>query len=114
MKNIIPLSNRFITLIGHQLDSNDQSSNIKAVPSSAPKAISLVINQLTSPSRSLLKLEGSIQGKSAIILVDSGATGEFISSSFVKDHGIKSSPLPQQDFDVEYGGRCCEGTRLSR
>ena len=98
MKNIIPLSNQFNTLIGHQLDSNDQPSNIKAVQSSAPKVISLVINQLTNPTRSLLKLEGSIEGNTAVILVDSGATGEFISSSFVTEHSIKSSPLPQQDF----------------
>jgi predicted aspartyl protease len=98
--NVIPTSNQFNTLIGQQLDSNDQPSNTKALQSSVPtKALnSLAINQLTTPTRSLLKLEGSIEGKSAIILLDSGATGEFISLSFVQEHSLKSSSLPQQDF----------------
>ena len=99
MKKIIPTSNHFNTIIGQQQDSNDQPSNNKAGPSSVSSISNqAAINQLTTPTRSLLKLEGSIEGKSAIVLIDSGATGEFISSSFVTEHNIKSSPLPQQDF----------------
>ena len=102
MKNIIPTSNQFITLIGQQQDSNDQPSNInhKAGPSSVSSisSSSQSINQLTTPTRSLIKLEAIIEGKPAVVLVDSGATGDFVSNKFANDHSLKSSPLPQQDF----------------
>ena len=87
-------SNQSTTTIGHHQDSNDQLHKVEALPSSVPK----VISQVTTPSRSLIKLKSTINGIPAIVLVDSGATSQFISSSFVTEHNIKSSPLPKQDF----------------
>ncbi len=73
MKNIIPTSNQFITLIGQQQDSNDQPSNNEARPSSVSSisSSSQSINQLTTPTRSLIKLVAIIEGHPAIALVDS-------------------------------------------
>jgi len=56
------------------------------------------INQLTTPSRSLLKLRGFVAGHPAVILLDSGATGNFVRESFVKKRRIETSALPQHDI----------------
>ena len=95
MVSNVTLSNQFTTLTGHQQDSNDQSHQFEAGQSSV---FSKIISQVTTPSRGLLKLHSLINGAPAIILVDCGATGEFISSSFVTEHSLKSSPLPRRDF----------------
>lgn len=55
------------------------------------------INQLTTTSRSLLKVNGFVSGHPAIFLLDCGATGNFIRSEFVVDHQLKSSSLPSPD-----------------
>lgn len=59
-----------------------------------------IISQITTPSRSLLKLEGSLNGIPVVAMIDCGATGEFIDSKYVEKHSnsIKSSPLPDRDF----------------
>ena len=44
-------------------------------------------------SRKLIKLASSIGGQQAICLVDSGASGNFISSGFVKQHSLPMHPL---------------------
>ena len=55
------------------------------------------IYQLITPTRSLIKLWGEINGRPAVLLVDSGATGNFISATFVKSHGLISTTLPQEE-----------------
>lgn len=100
----IPVSNRFFALQGHTTPSADerlsaQSPSSRAgasAPSSSPRVEQ--INQLTTPSRSLLKLKGLVAGHPAVILLDSGATGNFVRASFVKKHRIATSPLPQHDI----------------
>ena len=52
------------------------------------------VNQLTTPASQLLKLQGTISGASATILIDCGATGNFISKSFVSRFVRK--PLPME------------------
>ena len=55
------------------------------------------INQLaTLVPRALIRLSGTVAGHPAVILLDCGATGNFISSSFVDRHRIASSSVPQQ------------------
>ena len=56
------------------------------------------INQVFTTSSSLIKLEGSVSGHRAVILIDSGATGNFVSASFVSKHRLPSVPLAKQDF----------------
>jgi hypothetical protein len=53
---------------------------------------------LTNSSRSLLKLVGTLAGHRATFMVDSGATGNFVSSEFVSKHKLDSSRLPQRDI----------------
>ena len=55
------------------------------------------INQLTTPISGLIKLAGTFAGHSAIALVDCGATGQFVSSSFVARHRL---PLTQAASDT--------------
>jgi hypothetical protein len=49
------------------------------------------INQLTTPTSPLIKLTGKISGHDAVILVDSGATGNFASEEFVQRHQLTTS-----------------------
>lgn len=53
------------------------------VPAQRVPSDSAQVNQLTTPTRSLIKLTGTVAGRSAVFLIDSGATGNFVSSSFV-------------------------------
>src|SRR6185312_6252400 len=46
------------------------------------------VNQLTNRGRSLITLHGRLGPHAAVILVDSGATGNFVSSSFVRSHDL--------------------------
>ena len=52
------------------------------------------VNQLTTPASQLLKLQGTVSGARATILIDCGATGNFISKSFVSRFVRK--PLPME------------------
>jgi hypothetical protein len=55
------------------------------------------ISQLASSTRGLFKLKGFLVDRPAVFLLDSGATGNFVSSAFVAEHNINTSPLPTQD-----------------
>ena len=56
------------------------------------------INQITTSSRSLIKLSGTLSGRPAVFLVDSGATGNFVNDAFVNKHRVSSMSLPSQDI----------------
>jgi len=56
--------------------------------SSSPSVPAQEINQLHLPKLPLFKLSGTIAGHSAVILVDCGASGQFIGSSFVRQHSL--------------------------
>ena len=80
--------------------SNQSASSPLSMPhgpgppdSAAP---SIQVYQLASESvrsRKLIKLASSIGGQQAICLVDSGASGNFISSGFAKHHSLPLHPL---------------------
>jgi len=72
------------------------------------------ISQLASSTRGLFKLQGSIIGRPAVFLLDSGATGNFISSAFVAEHKITTLPLPQQDSVVLADGSVQKTSGLAR
>mgnify|MGYP006280086663 CR=1 FL=1 len=46
------------------------------------------------PLLGLFKVQGRLHGQPATILIDNGSTGNFISSSFVQEHNIKTSLSP--------------------
>lgn len=52
--------------------------------------------QVSSGNRSLFVLQGSLEGHSAIFLLDSGATGNFVSAAFVSKHQLATKPLPEK------------------
>ena len=59
------------------------------------------MNELSNPltrSRNLLQIQGTISGVSAIFLIDSGASGNFISSNFVKQHRIIVEPPKKREL----------------
>ena len=58
------------------------------------------INQLTLPKLPLFKLSGTIAGHSAIILVDCGASGQFIGSSFVRRHSLPLAKASDSTFET--------------
>jgi len=91
------LPNQITTPTGQQQDSNDdESRKFTALQSSVPRR--QVINQVTTPSSRLLKLEGQVNGKPAVIFIDCGATVDCISLSYAKANGIEASSLPRPDF----------------
>ena len=117
-KNPIPTANRFSALNGLEngqnglpLDSNHDPGPRHPTPT--PRATATItppsfdhsarpcpsqINQLTTATRSLIKLSGLVSGQSAVFLVDSGATGNFVNADFVKQHSLPSVLLPVQDI----------------
>jgi RNase H-like domain found in reverse transcriptase/Reverse transcriptase (RNA-dependent DNA polymerase)/Retroviral aspartyl protease len=54
-------------------------------------------HQVTTTRSRLLKLQGTIAGKPAVILIDSGATTDFISTSFVQSHSLNLTALPHEE-----------------
>ena len=56
------------------------------------------INQLTTSSRSLIKLMGTVASHPAVFLVDSGATGNFVNAAFVQQHRLSTVPLVVSDI----------------
>ena len=59
-------------------------------------------------------MKGLVANHPAELLVDSGATGQFISSKFVADHKLKLSPLPSPDYvKLADGSRHKAGSKLS-
>ena len=48
----------------------------------------LQLGSAHAKKRTLIKLEGTLAGRPAIGLLDSGASGNFVSSSFIKDNGL--------------------------
>ena len=72
------------------------------------------INQLTVVSRRLIKLRGLVAGKPAVVLVDCGATGNFISSAFVRKHRLTTSSLSAPDVvTLADGSKHTTGSTLS-
>ena len=99
----IPLSNRFSLLAPPAGPSSTAVNTHPAVKSShispssfhirPPPPSSSQINQLTTHGRRLIKMSGSIGGHPAVILIDSGATGNFISSGYALEHRLPSSSI---------------------
>ena len=85
----------------------DQPPHPSPSPVSSPTPVSsffpaLEMNQLVSSNHSpnlhsqLIKFRGRIAGKQALILLDCGSSGNFISTKFVSDHGIDTITLQDQ------------------
>jgi len=55
---------------------------------------------VTITTRRLITLHGNVAGHRALVLVDSGATGNFVSSSFVTQHRLVTVPLSKEDTVV--------------
>ena len=51
------------------------------------------VSSVMNYSKSLIKFAGKLHGHESSLLLDSGASCNFISDRFVKDHGIRVSPL---------------------
>ncbi len=71
-------------------------------------------NQLTVPSstpstsHSLIKVPAELNGRPAVVLIDSGSTGNFLSHSFVQKHGVPTHHSQHtQSVDLADGSRRC-------
>ena len=60
------------------------------------------------PNTRLIKLNGTIAGHSAIVLVDCGATGQFVSSSFVSRHELPLAKVGSNSRITLADGRSSE------
>lgn len=54
------------------------------------------LEQRTKPLLGLFKVHGRINNKPAVLLIDNGSTGNFLSSSYASEHSIKTSSSPPQ------------------
>jgi hypothetical protein len=50
----------------------------------------------TPYAANLLRFEGTVSGKKGWVMLDSGSSSNFISTAFVKKHGLKTQPLPAE------------------
>lgn len=82
----------------------------------------LQVNQLADSktrSRQLIKLQGFISDHPAVFLIDSGASGDFISSSFVEKFQLPQQSLPNRqlvtlaDGAQQSANRCTPNVRVS-
>src|SRR5690349_16645531 len=111
----IPTSNRFSALNGLHMEEQYEDppfdSNHDPGPSRkqlAPRSLSDVqsvdcsatatetptgpqIHQLTASATRLIKLHGTVNRRAAVILVDSGATRNFINTAFVEKHSLPTT-----------------------
>lgn len=101
---IVAVSNRFSTLQGL---AEEDDARLVAPSTLGWAAFSLLLSSsstqlfhLTNATRSLVKLSGFVAGHLAVVLLDCGATGNFVSSAFVQKHQLVTSSLPQQDTVV--------------
>ena len=62
--------------------------------------------------RKLLKLKGTIGGKGALILVDSGASSDFISETFVARHHLPATQVEQRQTVTLADGSKCETAKV--
>ena len=113
-------TNRFDALQGHHPHSDSMQSSAPSPPSSSTPSLppstaaisssakssvpamlspSQANSVLTSPSptRRLIKFTGTMNGRQCVFMLDSGATGNFVSLGFVQKHSFVTSPLPRQD-----------------
>ncbi|GKB96895.1 retrotransposon gag domain, retroviral aspartyl protease [Tanacetum coccineum] len=60
-----------------------------------------LILKFPNTSGTTMKVEGALEGRKVLILVDSGSTHNFISASLVKQLGLKVSMVPS--FRVQIG-----------
>jgi hypothetical protein len=73
------------------------STRTQPAPLALPPPVAQEVNQLTDRGRSLITLSGLLGPHAATILVDSGATGNFVSSSFVRS---RSGLQPSSDSSL--------------
>jgi RNase H-like domain found in reverse transcriptase/Reverse transcriptase (RNA-dependent DNA polymerase)/Integrase zinc binding domain/Chromo (CHRromatin Organisation MOdifier) domain/Retroviral aspartyl protease len=72
---------------GHQQNSHHADPPV-APDGPGPPVTVLQLGSAHAKKRTLIKLEGTLAGRPAIGLLDSGASGNFVSSSFIKDNGL--------------------------
>ena len=63
---------------------------------------------------SLIKLQATIKGVTAVVLLDSGASGNFVDQSFVERFNIKSEPLPVANRVTLADGSIHRSNRIAR
>lgn len=118
MKINIPTTNRFTILQGtttsdstlnderrsasveecvESSSSPSSSSSSSPLPSSSLPLVHQELHRITHTNRNLLKLNGQVAGHQAVILLDSGATTQFVSSTFVSKGQLRTSTLPDPD-----------------
>jgi hypothetical protein len=80
--------------------SNETNKCVVRVTSKQKTSEKQEVNQVTGsePSVSrLIKIKGTINGHRAVVLVDCGASGDFISERFVQQHNLKLTPTAGTD-----------------
>jgi len=87
--------------VGHtkQIHNNPVINTLDHINHRLPSQLQLGVAN-TNCSSSLIKLHATIADKSAVVLIDSGATTCFISSQFAQKHSLSFSPLTQSSLSV--------------
>ena len=69
-------------------------------PGPPPTVTLLQLGSTHIKNRTLIRLEGTLAGQPAIGLLDSGASGNFVSSSFIRDHGLTTDAVEDDRIRV--------------
>jgi hypothetical protein len=70
---------------------------LSAIPALlSPSQVNTMLSS-PSPTRRLIKFTGTFNGSPCVFMLDSGATGNFVSNQFVQKHGFSTTSLPRQD-----------------
>ena len=116
----ISTANRFDVLQGHPSNPDSMQGFAPSPPSSSAPSLppstaaiyssakssvpamlspSQVNSMLSSPppTRRLIKFVGTLNGRPCVFMLDSGATGNFVSSTFVQRCGFETTSLLRQD-----------------
>lgn len=104
MKGYAPVIVRGASLPFRAASNTKAAVAVRTRPSNgSPARTSPEVNQVVTPCRSaaLIKLQGFIGSKPAVILIDSGATGNFVSASFVQERKLAVSATgPGEEYTV--------------
>lgn len=85
---------------------NEEESNEEEAPAEG-EAAEVELRAITGvTSKRTMKLKGQVNGKEVVILIDSGATNNFISQELVEDLRLVIDPSTQFGVTIGDGTRC--------
>ena len=106
-------TNPFALIDTDEIEPIDVISNIISIDNDNDNNNNRTPEQFRRLKKSMLTVEGTINGRSARILIDSGSSADFISADFVRRHHLKTTPMrPHQHVTLADGTKQTPTGRL--